>query len=184
MRALIVEDDVALREGLAAALSDAGMSVLVAGTVQEGIDALDQSPHLVVLDIGLPDGRGLSVAEEAIQRRPAPAIIAVSADVTPREAFQLGKLGVRGYVEKPLRLTHVMATIESVLAETPRLEPHVLALVGHKPFHEILTGVRAVLAEQALAMSGGNRTKAAELLSVTRQAVQQMIRDLELHATS
>lgn len=184
MRALIVEDDLPLREGLVAALADAGMEVIEAEGVEAGISALDRLPHLLVLDIGLPDGRGLAVAEEAVRRRPTPAIIAISADITPREAFQLGKLGVRGFVEKPLRLTSVMATIETVLAEAPRIEPHLVGLVGTRPFHEILAGVRAVLAEQALAMSGGNRTKAAELLSVTRQAVQQMIRDLELHSAT
>ena len=40
--------------------------------------------------------------------------------------------------------------------------------------------MRRNMVQQALAMSGGNRTRAAQLLGVTRQAVQQMIRELEL----
>jgi DNA-binding NtrC family response regulator len=55
-------------------------------------------------------------------------------------------------------------------------------MVGSQPLHDIVGGVRRVLVEQALALSGGNKTHAAELLQVTRQAVQHMVRDLELHA--
>jgi hypothetical protein len=44
----------------------------------------------------------------------------------------------------------------------------------------VLDRVRRAMAEQALAMAAGNKTGAARLLGITRQAVQQLIRDLEL----
>jgi len=44
----------------------------------------------------------------------------------------------------------------------------------------VLDRVRRSMAEQALAMAAGNKTGAARLLGITRQAVQQLIRDLDL----
>jgi DNA-binding NtrC family response regulator len=55
-----------------------------------------------------------------------------------------------------------------------------VAIVGRVSFREVLDRVRRSMAEQALAMSAGNKTGAARLLGITRQAVQQLIRDLDL----
>jgi DNA-binding NtrC family response regulator len=180
MRALVVEDDDTVRERLYEVLSESGMDVRTATCLRDAAVALEEAPQLVILDIGLPDGNGVHFAELASQRRPTPAIIAISGRADATEAFALGRIGVRGYLGKPLNLTRFTAVIESVLESSPVLDPHIVALVGHKPFHLILNTVRRVLAEQALALSGGNKTQAAELLSVTRQAVQHMIRELEI----
>jgi DNA-binding transcriptional LysR family regulator len=44
---------------------------------------------------------------------------------------------------------------------------------------ELQTEVRRVMVEQALAKAEGSRSGAARLLSVSRQAVQQMVRERE-----
>lgn len=59
------------------------------------------------------------------------------------------------------------------LALTEVLTP----LVGRYGLHAVVTFVRGTLVHQALELSGGNKTNAARLLGVTRQAVQQHAAD-------
>jgi len=179
MKALVVEDDVELGRALVRALEEWGAATTLAETV-EAATRLVANVELVVLDIGLPDGSGVTVAEKAAALRPAPLIIAFSGNATAEEAFRLGQLGVRGYLTKPLSLGDFTATVAALLEGAPNLAPFLVATVGREPFQKVLAGVRRTMAEQALARTGGNRTGAARLLGVTRQAVQNIIRDLDI----
>lgn len=61
MRALIVEDEAALRESLRASLSQAGFTVDVAADGEEGLFAALEYPlDVAVVDLGLPKLPGLS----------------------------------------------------------------------------------------------------------------------------
>lgn len=178
MRALVVEDDAELGRAVTRSLEEWGAEVTLATTLAFATDVLDRGFELVILDVGLPDGSGVSLAEKAATLRPAPLIVVFSGNATAEEAFRLGQLGVRGYLGKPVTLSDFAATIESMMAAAPDLAPFLVATVGKQPFQDVLAGVRRTMAEQALAVTGGNRTGAAKLLGVTRQAVQHLIRDL------
>lgn len=58
---LIVEDDAWTRYALAAIVRRRGWDVLAASTVEGGMALLDEDPDCVILDLGLPDGRGEAV---------------------------------------------------------------------------------------------------------------------------
>lgn len=135
----------------------------------------------MVLDVDLPDGSGVALAEHAARMRPQPIILAISADATPREAFRLAQLGALAFLPKPLSLADFMVSLEAVLDKAPDYVPHLVAVVGHESFRAVLDRVRRAMAEQALALAAGNKTGAARLLGITRQAVQQLIRDLDLN---
>ena len=60
------------------------------------------------------------------------------------------------------------------------LEAVARAEVGSASYQDITARVRRAMVEQALELAGGNRTGAARLLQVSRQAVQQLIRSLDL----
>ncbi len=174
----MVEDDAELGRAVTRSLEEWGAEVTLATTLAFATDVLDRGFELVILDVGLPDGSGVSLAEKAATLRPAPLIVVFSGNATAEEAFRLGQLGVRGYLGKPVTLSDFAATIESMMAAAPDLAPFLVATVGKQPFQDVLAGVRRTMAEQALAVTGGNRTGAAKLLGVTRQAVQHLIRDL------
>jgi CheY-like chemotaxis protein len=135
----------------------------------------------MVLDVDLPDGSGVALAELAARMRPQPIILAISAHATPREAFRLAQLGALAFLTKPLSLADFMVSLEAVLDKAPDYVPHLVAVVGHESFRAVLDRVRRAMAEQALALAAGNKTGAARLLGITRQAVQQLIRDLDLN---
>ncbi|MGH9559860.1 MAG: ATP-binding protein, partial [Terracidiphilus sp.] len=63
-RVLIVEDDHDLAQVVGELFSRAGIQIETAHTLQETIDACTSfKPHLLVLDIGLPDGDGFNVVD-------------------------------------------------------------------------------------------------------------------------
>jgi two-component system response regulator RegA len=178
MRALVVEDDLELARAIVRSLEEWGAITTSAATLAHALPMLESRPELVILDISLPDGSGLRVAERACQMRPAPLVIVFSGSATAEEAFRLGQLGVRGYLRKPISLADFTATVVALLSAAPDLAPFLVATVGRQPFQDVLESVRRTMAEQALALAGGNRTGAARLLGVTRQAVQHLIKDL------
>ena len=62
MNVLLVEDDMALGNGVRIALGDQGMSVVWVRRMEEAARAVEAGAcDLVVLDLGLPDGDGLSL---------------------------------------------------------------------------------------------------------------------------
>ena len=58
---LVVEDEKQIRQFVRAALEQEGCRVYEAGTSAQGlIEAGQQKPDLLVLDLGLPDGNGIT----------------------------------------------------------------------------------------------------------------------------
>lgn len=178
-RVLIVEDDEALRRSLARVVRHWGALVSEAGSVLEGIELLNENPDLLITDVALPDGDAFKLLELASQRRPAPVAIAVSGQTSTEDAFRLAQVGCRAYFEKPLDMGDLAERVERALSEAPKLDALVAASVGRMPMRELQTEVRRVMVDQALARAGGSRSGAARLLSVSRQAVQQMVRERE-----
>ena len=153
-----------------------------ASTCLAAIDALhvasaaDQGFDLVLLDIRLPDGSGVTIAEEATKQHPLPRIVALSGEATAQEAFKLAELGIVRFLAKPFTLDDLIAIIESDRLEQERLAPIVRACVGQADLRDIQDDVRRSMVAEALARSKGNRSAAAKLLRVTRQAIQKFIR--------
>lgn len=61
---LLVEDDTALREGLTELFAREGYAVESAASVSEARERLNGLTELVVLDVSLPDGDGVSLCRQ------------------------------------------------------------------------------------------------------------------------
>ena len=178
-RVLIVEDHKPLRQAIARAGRGWGAEVLEAGTVREGHELLLRMPDVVIVDVALPDGQALPIVEEAVRMRPAAAVVAMSGQASAEEAFQLARSGARRYLRKPISLEELTRSVEEALADRPDLGAFVAAHVGNTPLREVQGEVRRVMIEQALAKAHNSRSGAARLLDLTRQAVQQIVRELD-----
>lgn len=174
--ALVVDDDPTLRGGIATFLREKGLRVATAASAREAIEQLRGKPDVVVLDVRLPDGDAFSVLEVARDLAPAPLRIALSGEASPEDAFRLAKYGVRDFLQKPASLDEIWEAIQSAADAPPDLAPAVQETVGHLSLKELTNSVRDEAIKQALASARGNRTGAAKILQVTRQAVQQMLR--------
>jgi CheY-like chemotaxis protein len=81
-RVLVVDDDAAFRALASGLVLAMGLAVAgEAGTVAEGAAAVDDlRPDAVLVDIGLPDGDGLVLAQQVAARPWAPRVVITSSD--------------------------------------------------------------------------------------------------------
>lgn len=112
---LVVDDDPALRELLTGYLSEADLRVTAAASAKAMFEAFDQSAiDLVVLDLRLPDGDGLSLARQLRERAPVPVILLTGRADEADRVMGL-ELGADDYVTKPFSTRELLARIRAVL---------------------------------------------------------------------
>src|SRR3979490_1946844 len=112
---LIVEDDLTIRTAVIRALTERGHSVTSAHTAMTGLQlAVEDRPHVVVLDLGLPDLDGREVLRmlRAVSR--VPVIIATARD-DEQEIVRLLDAGADDYLIKPFGAAQLEARIRAVL---------------------------------------------------------------------
>lgn len=107
---LVVEDDPAIGANLERALDAAGYSTARATTATTA-RAISTEPSLVLMDLGLPDGDGLDVAKDLLDRWPDLRIIMLTARVEEMDVILGLDTGAVDYVTKPFRLAELLARI-------------------------------------------------------------------------
>jgi len=113
-RILVVDDDDAMREMMALALTKEGYLVERAGSAADGIAAIGESTFdLVVADIYLGDGTGLDLVDAIGQRQCETRIILVTARGSIETAAFARSHGVFDYLAKPFELDHFLARVEA-----------------------------------------------------------------------
>ena len=114
---LLAEDDPAIAEPLARALTREGYSVVVQGTGQGAIDAAP-GVDLVVLDLGLPDMDGLDVARAIRSQGLTTPVLVLTARADEVDHVVGLEAGADEYVTKPLRLAELLARVRALLRRT------------------------------------------------------------------
>jgi two-component system nitrogen regulation response regulator NtrX len=144
---LIVDDEVSICQSLKAILRDEGYQVLVAGSGEEAIKAVEEEmPQLVLLDIWLPGIDGLETLKAIKTAHPNILVIMMSGHGTIETAVSATKLGAFDFIEKPLSLEKVIIIVNNAL-NVVRLEEENI-LLKQKFSHEYeLTGNSQVIAE-------------------------------------
>jgi DNA-binding response OmpR family regulator len=115
---LLVDDEPALRFGVAHYLAQAGCTVEGSSTLGEGCDRLQsRSFDALILDLILPDGNGLHRIAEFRKAHPELAIIVVSAmqEADVRQAA-IGQ-GADEYFMKPVSLSELYRCLEATVAK-------------------------------------------------------------------
>ena len=112
---LIVEDELAIREGVREYLSEQGFHVF---TAEDGVEALEvfekESIDLILLDIMMPRKNGFEVLEEVRKTSKVPILMltALHDEETQVRTFELL---VDGFIQKPFSLVVLHKQIEAVL---------------------------------------------------------------------
>lgn len=172
---LVAEDDVALCREIAQVARGWGAEALEAHTVEQAMALLGRSPELVIADLWLEGSSIVPLLEMAVHRNPAPAVVAMSGQASREETFRLGRLNVRAFLPKPLDTEALEAAVEEALGQAPDVEPWIRGLVGHASLKGAQQVVRDTMLSEALARSEGSRSRAARILQVSRQAIQQVL---------
>ena len=112
---LLVEDERKLRELVRSYLERAGFTVLSAGSGAEAITlAASAAPDLVVLDLGLPDVSGETVARELRAAGPVP-ILMLTARAAEEDRIVGLELGADDYVTKPFSPRELVLRVQAIL---------------------------------------------------------------------
>ncbi len=114
MKLLIVEDDRALNDGIALSLKADADVMLQAYTLAEARKLLAGEVDLVILDVNLPDGSGLSLCRELRASKRVPVILLTANDLEIDVVTGL-ESGADDYITKPFSLMVLRARVHAVL---------------------------------------------------------------------
>lgn len=114
---LVVDDDPRVRAMLVRYFQTNGFQVSMAENATQVRQKLSNSIDLILLDLGLPDEDGLTLARE-IRSRSKTAIIIVSGRSDDIDRIVGLEVGADDYISKPFNLREVLARVKSVLRRT------------------------------------------------------------------
>jgi two-component system, OmpR family, KDP operon response regulator KdpE len=112
---LLVEDDAPTRHALVQALHAHGFDVAEAPDVAGAIHAWQaHRPDLVILDLGLPDGDGLSVLHRVRAESSTPVLVLTARDAE-RDKVAALDAGADDHVTKPFGMAELHARVRALL---------------------------------------------------------------------
>ena len=119
LRLLVVEDHAATSTVMVRLLSRRGYNVTVAGSVQDALKILEQTPiDLLISDLGLPDGSGRDLMENVREKHQLPGI-ALSGYGTDADLASSHAAGFSAHLTKPIDIERLDREIQALA-----LAPH------------------------------------------------------------
>jgi two-component system response regulator PilR (NtrC family) len=118
MRILIVDDEDVLQDVLTSLLRNEGYETLSAGTGAEALAHLERHDvDLVLLDLMLPDTKGLDLMKRIRADDPEQVIVVITAFSSVEGAIQAMREGAFHYIPKPFKNEEVLLTVEKGLEQ-------------------------------------------------------------------
>ncbi len=115
---MIVDDEAGIRELLSEILYDEGYGVLLAENAEHARKMIGQKPDVVLLDIWMPDTDGLTLLKEWVaQGQLTMPVIMMSGHGTIETALEATRIGAVDFLEKPIALKKLLATIAQTLKQ-------------------------------------------------------------------
>ncbi len=115
MKILLVEDDLALGEALEELLRREGYAVARAASAREALAGLQEGIDLVMLDVTLPDGDGVSLCRHWRGRGISTPILFLTAKDEELDIVRGLDAGGNDYVTKPFRMQELLSRIRALL---------------------------------------------------------------------
>ncbi len=137
MKTALILDDVAdSQTWLSQALGTAfpGLVMHCTGSLAEARAwlAAHPAPDIALIDLGLPDGSGVSLIAELNRRAPKTLCIVASIFDDNEHLFPALRAGAQGYLLKDQPLTQIVELLKGIAAGSPPLSPAIARkLLGH-----------------------------------------------------
>ena len=129
---LVIEDEPHIVLGLKDALEFEGFRVLAAPTGKEGmVLARQERPHVILLDLMLPDLNGYQICEEIRRQDPFLPIIMLTARSQEADKIRGLDAGADDYVTKPFSVGELIARIRALFRRTNRPSETVAFKIGN-----------------------------------------------------
>ncbi len=114
-RILIVDDELSVRESLKLILQDQ-YKILMANDAKEALVLFErETPHLVLLDIILPEMDGITVLKRVREMDATVPVIMLTATRMVKTAVEAMKLGATDYLSKPFEIEELKLIIEKAI---------------------------------------------------------------------
>jgi DNA-binding NtrC family response regulator len=189
---LVVDDDTSLLADIGDHLESAGYVVLREASGEGAVvTCRRERPDVVLLDLRLPDESGMAVLGRLHGQRAAVVLLIEPGD--DEVAVQAMRLGAESFLTKPVDLGHLAAVIARVLEKVrlSRENSRLRALLGvdirprsptdRRYQAQSLSEVERQHIERALRHHGGNRTRAAQDLGISRATLINKIKAYSLN---
>jgi two-component system, NtrC family, nitrogen regulation response regulator NtrX len=114
---LVVDDEVGIRELLSEILADEGHQVQLAESAGDARRLREHArPDLVLLDIWMPDTDGITLLKEwAASGQLTMPVVMMSGHATIETAVEATRIGALDFLEKPIALQRLLATVKRAL---------------------------------------------------------------------
>jgi len=114
---LVVDDEVGIRELLSEILEDEGHQVVLAESASDARRLRERArPDLVLLDIWMPDTDGITLLKEwAASGQLNMPVVMMSGHATIETAVEATRIGALDFLEKPVALQRLLATVKRAL---------------------------------------------------------------------
>ncbi|MFT3859124.1 MAG: response regulator [Aquabacterium sp.] len=181
---LLIEDDAELRGTLRDALLVEGHRVRTAASMADGLAQLHhaQGEHhidMVLLDLGLPDGDGLSVLTQ-LRRRASLPVIVISARHDEAGKIHLLDAGADDYLTKPFSIGELLARIRVAMRHRGAALAPAVTRYAHGDLHVDLTRREVMLRGEAVHLTPTEYALLARLVRSAGQVVthRQLLADV------
>jgi DNA-binding NarL/FixJ family response regulator len=189
MRLLVVEDDPTIRMLLARMLRDLPHrpEVLAVGTLAAGLAACARArPDLAFVDLGLPDGSGLTLLEDIQATQPGMRRLVLSVLNDAGKVLAAIRTGASGYVLKDDLPDDLGRFIERVMAGevflSPAIAGHIIRDVQAKPSAQGMVPVETLTPRETqvlqLIAKGYRNGQVAEQLGLSPHTIASFVKSI------
>ncbi len=113
-RVLVIDDEPSITRSLGRVLTDRGFLVSVAANGQAGLERMEaERPHIVLLDLRLPDANGFDLIPRIHRVENSTQIIVITAYGDTQAAVQAMKAGATDFLRKPYDLDELILAVET-----------------------------------------------------------------------
>ena len=130
VRILVVDDEPPIRKLLRMGLTAHGYEVIDATNGRMALEMLARKPHLVILDLGLPDIDGLELLRTIRQQEESLPVVVLSSRGDEAGKVAALDLGADDYVTKPFGMDELLARMRAALR-------HQLQMHGERPVFRV-----------------------------------------------
>jgi YesN/AraC family two-component response regulator len=129
---LIIDDELAVREALYTILKE-DFTVLLAATVQEGLNILSNHIRLILLDIMLPDLNGLEALRMIKDKYPSIPVVIITAYSTEEACITAFRSGARDFIRKPFNAQEIK--------DKAKILTNITSSQGRQPFSLFINNI-------------------------------------------
>jgi DNA-binding NarL/FixJ family response regulator len=132
IRIVVADDHKIMREGLKA-LIEKQPDMEVAAEAQDGLTTTKLArkllPHIIIMDIGMPEMNGIDATREIVAENKDVKIIALSMHSDRRFVLEMLKAGASGYLLKDSAFEELVTAVHTVITGQPYLSPRITDIV-------------------------------------------------------